>query len=58
MNNMPVVSDQNKLDRMGSALFETQFSKSLILVPHDGNTDFGIDYNAELIDTLTYIKSH
>ena len=53
MNNMPVVSDQNKLDRMGSALFETQFAKSLILVPHDGNTDFGIDYNAELIDTLT-----
>lgn len=48
---MPRVQSQNIIDRIGSALLEATFSEEMIFVPHSGNTDFGIDYSVELIDT-------
>lgn len=47
---MPKISQSNLLDRIGSAIFEKACAKHMILVPHSGNKDFGIDYTAELVD--------
>ena len=51
MSQMPNVSEQNKIDRMGSALLEESFSDQMIFIHHAGNTDFGIDYSVELINS-------
>lgn len=47
---MPKISQSNLLDKIGSAIFEKACAKHMILVPHSGNKDFGIDYTAELVD--------
>lgn len=51
MNDMPDVTKQNIIDRIGSALLEATFSDEMVFIPHSGNTDFGIDYSVELIDS-------
>lgn len=47
---MPKLSRSNYLDRVGSAIFEATYADSMVLIPHIGNKDFGIDYTIELID--------
>ena len=48
---MPSISKKTLTDIKGSKIFEEKFSESLIMVEHKGNEDFGVDYDAEIIDT-------
>lgn len=49
-NEMPKVNKTNIIDRIGSTIFESLFADELILIPHSGNKDFGIDYHADIIN--------